>query len=215
MKFRNILLSAASLLIIAISIIIFRNAGKYLLKKDEAVTADAIVILMGSIADRSLQTADLFNKGMIEWVIFVEADMGSYYQKLFEKGVPIVNNTEQMRDSLVALGIPPDSIIILPGKASSTLMEACIVRDYLRRNHNIDTLIVVSSNYHTRRASMIFKSVLKGKEHPVNVSVYPSTYSEFDPKKWWRNRKEIKIVISEYVKMFAFLAFDKWRACKD
>lgn len=167
---------------------------------------------MGSIADRSLEAADLFNKGLVDRVILVEASLGGY-QKLADKGVYIVSNTQQMLNSLVSLGIPQERIIILPGEATSTWMEACIVSEYLRRNDSIDTIVVVTSNYHTRRASMIFRSELNGREHPVYVLAYPSAYTEFDSKKWWKNREDIQIVLSEYVKMFVFQAFDKWKAC--
>ena len=214
MKFK-IFLFFACVLVIAISIFIFGSAGQYLIKKDAPVKADAMVVLMGSITDRSLQAAELFEKGMVNRVIIVEANIGDYHQKLIKKGIPIISNTEQMRESLISFGIPQDSIIILPGKASSTRMEACIVRDYIRRNNSIDTLLVVSSNYHTRRASMIFKSEINNNENLVGVLVYPSEYSEFSPKKWWRKRKGIKIVLLEHIKIIAFHAFYKWRACMD
>ena len=72
MKFR-IILGSIALLVIAISINTCRNAGQYLIKKDDVVNADAMVVLMGSIADRSLQAADLFNAVVVEKVILVEA----------------------------------------------------------------------------------------------------------------------------------------------
>ena len=213
MKLRTILIVLA-LIITIISIYTFRNAGQFLVKKDDVVNVDAMVVLMGSIPDRSLQAADLYNKGIVDRVILVEATLGGY-QKLVDKGIEIVTNTEIMRNSMVAHGIPPEKIVILPGKANSTRMEACIVSDYIRKDHSIDTIIVVSSNYHTRRASMIFRSELNYKENPVCVLVYPSSYSEFSPEKWWKNRRDIKIALSEYIKIFAFLTFDKWRACTE
>ena len=169
---------------------------------------------MGSITDRSLQAADLYNAGVVKKVILVEATLGGY-QKLVDKGINIVSNTEQMVNSMVFLGIPLEKIVVLPGYANSTQMEACIVRDYIRRSNTIDTIIVTSSNYHMRRASMIFRSELKDKEHPVCVFVYPSAYSEFDPEKWWKNRKGIKTVLLEYAKLFAFHAFDRWSSCRN
>ena len=213
MKLR-ITLIVLVLIITIISIFTFRNAGQFLVKKDEVVNVDAMVVLMGSIPDRSLQAADLYNKGIVDRVILVEATLGGY-QKLVDKGIEIVSITEKMRNSMVSHGIPPEKIVILPGKANSTKMEACIVSDYIRKDHSIDTIIVVSSNYHTRRASMIFRSELNSKENPVRVLVYPSSYSEFSPEKWWKNRRDIKIALSEYIRIFAFLTFDKWRACTE
>ena len=213
MKFRKILLVLA-LIITIISVYTFRNAGQFLVKKDDVVNVDAMVVLMGSISDRSMQAADLYNKGIVNKVILVEPTLGGY-QRLVDKGIEIVTNLEKMRNSMVSQGIPPEKIVILPGKANSTRMEACIVSDYIRKNHNIDKLIVVSSNYHTRRASIIFRSELNYKENPVRVLVYPSSYTEFSPEKWWKTRKDIKIVLLEYIKIFAFLTFDKWGVCTE
>lgn len=213
MKFRIILI-LLTLLVIIISVNTCRNAGQYLLKKDDIPGADAMVVLMGSIADRSLQAADLFNTGMVDRVIIVEASLGGY-QKLVDRGIKIVTNTEQMVNSIISLGIPRKSILVLPGYANSTQMEACIVRDYLQTCDSIDTIIVTSSSFHTRRASMIFKSALKDKEYPVCVLSYPSEFTEFDSKKWWRKREGIEIVLSEYIKIVAFHTFDRWSLCRN
>jgi len=55
-------------------------------------------------------------------------------------------------------------------------------------------ILVVTSDYHARRARFIFERVL-----PSNVAVRVSGAhdSEFDPSRWWETRKGQKIFMNE------------------
>jgi len=56
---RKIFLFVFFLLLALFYIVGCANAGNWLVKNDEVMHADAMVILMGSIADRVLQAGDL------------------------------------------------------------------------------------------------------------------------------------------------------------
>lgn len=205
---RKISILGAVILISLLCTISCRKAGNWLVKKDTLENADAIVMLMGSIADRVLEVADLFiNKKMADKVIIVKESMGPY-RILESKGVYIISNSDQVHDAFVAMEIPDDSIIVLPGDATSTQMEAMIIRDFLEVNPTIDTLILVSSSEHMRRASMIFKAALKNNK-PVRILSCPSSYTDFNAKKWWKDKEGIQRVLSEYIKIADFLLFEK------
>jgi uncharacterized SAM-binding protein YcdF (DUF218 family) len=185
-----------------------RKAGTWLVMKDNPVHADAIVILMGSISDRILQATDLYKQGSAREVIIVEESMGAY-RALEERGVQIISNTRQVRDALVTLGIPADGITTLQGDATSTQMEAMIIKEYISDKPGIDTIIIVSSADHTRRASMIFNAAFRNVEEPVTILCSPSAYTNFDAEKWWRGKEGIQVVVSEYVKIANFLLFER------
>jgi uncharacterized SAM-binding protein YcdF (DUF218 family) len=185
-----------------------RKAGTWLVKEDVPVHADAIVILMGSISDRVLQTVDLYKQGLARKVIIVEESMGAN-KALEARGIRIISNTNQVLNALATLGVPADSIIILPGDATSTQMEAEIIRKYIITKPDIDTLLLVSSAPHTRRASMIFKSAFRKAKEPIAILCSPSAYTNFDAKNWWRNKEGIQTVLMEYVKMANFVLFDR------
>ncbi|MFO7851438.1 MAG: YdcF family protein [Bacteroidota bacterium] len=184
------------------------NAGQWLVKEDSQLEADIIIILMGNIADRVLQVADLYKQGLAGKVIMVEESMGPYH-KLKKRGVNIVNNSSQSQNALVNLGVPGDSIIILPGDATSTQMEAVILRNYLKNKPDIDTLLLVSSASHMRRASMIFKAAFRKAEMPMHVVSCPSKYSGFNADKWWRSKEDVQKVFMEYLKIANFLVFER------
>jgi uncharacterized SAM-binding protein YcdF (DUF218 family) len=185
-----------------------RKAGQWLIRKDELVKADAIVMLMGSISDRVIQVADLYRQKLANKVLMVEENKGAY-RALEAHGVHLIGTTQQVHDAMVAMGVPSDSILILPGEANSTQMEASIIRKYLLDKPKIDTLILVSSSFHTQRAFMTFQSVFRNTKIPVKILTSPSAYTNFNGKKWWRSKAGIQTVLMEYLKMTNLILFER------
>ncbi len=102
-----------------------RKLGTWLVKSDAPEHADAMVLLMGSFSERVLQTADLYQAQVSGKVWIVEEGMGAY-RILEEKGVQVITNSTQARNALVTLGIPADSIMILPPPASKPKLAGII-----------------------------------------------------------------------------------------
>jgi uncharacterized SAM-binding protein YcdF (DUF218 family) len=196
------------LLAAIISVIGCRKAGLWLMKEDHPENADAIVLLTGSIADRVLQAADIYQSGYAEKILIVAEYMGAY-KELEKRGFSVISKTTQTKDALVFFDVPPDSIIILPGDAESTISEALIIRNYISQNSYIDTMLLVTSSWHTRRASIIFKKAFSEMETPVTVLSIPSVYNEFNAEKWWQRKEDIQVIILEYMKLMNFLLFEK------
>lgn len=185
-----------------------RRAGTWLVKESVPSHADALVLLMGNFTDRVLQTADLYRSGIADRVIIAEESMGGY-KGLTDRGVKIISHTSQAVSSLVALGVPADSITILPGDARSTLDEAVIVRDYIGTNPGLDTLILVSSPYHLRRSSVIFGKAFKEAGLTVFTGTSGSgTYTGFDADRWWRSKEDIQHVLTEVIKIGSFVTVE-------
>ena len=185
-----------------------RKAGTWLKKENPPEHADAMLILMGSFTDRVLQCADLYQEQVADKVWIVEEGMAAY-RTLQERGVQIISTTEQTRRALIDLGVPADSIVILPGGAGSTRMEAKITRDYLLTQSGVDTLLLVSSADHTRRAFKIFNAAFHSMEEAPALCCSSSKYTTFHAEKWWRNREDIQDVINEYLKLVNFHLFEK------
>jgi uncharacterized SAM-binding protein YcdF (DUF218 family) len=185
-----------------------RRAGNWLVKEDVPAHADAMVILMGNIPDRVLQSADLYNEGRAGRVMIVHENIGPF-RTLEARGVFIISTTDQARNACIDLGIPADSITILPGDARSTLEEAIVIRNYVSDKTTIDTLLLVSSAPHMRRASMIFKAALKDSKKTVYIGCSPSAYTNFNADMWWRSKEDIQAVLSEFVKIGSFVLFEK------
>lgn len=171
--------------------------------------SDAIIILMGSITDRALEAADLYNEDLAREIIMVETANPEYDKVLEQRGAYVLSKTKQTHKAEIMLGIPAVSIIILPGGASSTQMEAIIIREYIKQKPGMDTLLLVTSSYHTRRASMIFKSAFKKSEMPICIATIPSKYSSFNIDGWWKSKEGIETVFIEFLKITNFILFEK------
>lgn len=185
-----------------------RRAGHWLAKEDVPNRSDALVILMGNFPERVLEATDLYNDEKAEKILIVFESMGPY-KVLESRGAEVIRTTQQAHDAAVAIGVPSGKIIMLPGDARSTLDEALAVRKYVETNPSTDTILLVSSPAHMRRAGMIFNAALKNLPADVYIGCSPSSYSGFNPEKWWRRKEDIQAVVSELVKITSFQLFEK------
>ena len=198
------------LLLVFVLLILFRKAGNYLVRHTEITSAQPTLILMGSIADRVLQTADLYKNGSSTEILIVNnIQYGSEY--LAKYNVHIPNFASLSKNALLQFGIPDSLITIIPGRAASTRAEAEITANWLKQNPHIDTLIIVSSAAHMRRAIMIFEDTFNDNDLNVTLLSVPSKYSGFNAKHWWKHRESAKQVFMEYTKLASFLLIEQWQ----
>lgn len=186
------------------------QAGNFLVVADTPLKADAILVLMGSRGDRALQAAELWKKGYAQKIIFVE-DYEKGREFLAERGIQLPNDALMTTSILNQLGIPDSSILTLPGETRSTINEAEALHQYLLQHPETDTLILVTSQSHSRRATLIFKNQFSQLPHPVVLLSVPSQYDRFKSRDWWKHRESAKQVFMEYVKITSFLLFERWQ----
>jgi len=105
------------------------------------------------------------------------------------------HESEFSSEFLTGNGFPKDRIFQLPNEAVSTATEAIIVIQQARLL-GIDTLLVITSNYHSARAHKIFKK-LAGETPVIRLAV---AESGFDPKAWWSYREARVIWVVEWLK---------------
>lgn len=163
---------------------ILRGAAHLLITQDELEPADAIVVLGDDnyAGDRAARGAELFQA---RWAPMVVAS-GRYLR-------PYASVADLMARDLAERGVLPGAIIPLRHRAAGTREEAVAVSE-LARERRWRRLIVVTSNYHTRRARYIFRDVL-GADFDIRVA--PAADSQFDPRAWWQSREGCKIFARE------------------
>lgn len=186
-----------------------RYGARFLVTKDNINYVDnaVIVLLMGSIADRSLGAAELFKKSHVNKIIMVRSpSLGT--EKLRSMGVHLEDISEISKRVLIELGVSEEDIIILPGNTKSTKDEAIAVK-YFMSQGSFNTILLVTSKYHSSRSKYIFKQILKGTDKVVYS--HPTPYDKFEAKKWYRDRDSAKNVVYEYIKWFYFILIDRFR----
>lgn len=179
------------------------SLGYYLVAEDEPQQSDIIVLLMGSGPDRMLGAVDLYHAEYADEILMVR-NMVRGYDLVVSQGVKIPHDTDIAREVAVQLGVPVEKITVLPGDALSTQDEAIQVREYLKSEPDIDSLIIVTSKSHSGRAKKIFVKAMSSMDREIRVISCPTKYDDFNADRWWKDREDLKRGALEYLKLFNF-----------
>jgi uncharacterized SAM-binding protein YcdF (DUF218 family) len=167
---------------------LMRFAGEEWIVEDPLEHADAIIVLSDDnyYADRAAHAADLYRHGMAPYLIASGRKLRPY------AGV-----AELMEHDLVERAVPKDKILRVSHQAENTREEAVALRQQVV-DRKWRSVIVVTSNYHTRRARYIFTHVFPPT---VAVRVSGAKDGDFDPDSWWERRVSIKKLMIEVAAM--------------
>ena len=189
---------------IFVSVFLIPNLGQWLVAEDDLQASDMIVVLMGSLPDRILQAVDIYNERYSDKIVFANSYKDDY-DIFVERGVEIPpGNTQLSKMAAIDLGVPEENILILEGNAESTQDEALIIRKYIRNNRAIESIILITSKYHSGRSKKIFRKALSSLHREINIYSSPSKYDPFNVNQWWKDKEDIKCVVLEYLKLVNF-----------
>jgi uncharacterized SAM-binding protein YcdF (DUF218 family) len=208
-KYNKKYIFAAFVIVSILVLLIVPRMGSFLVADDD-LKSGTVIILMGSIPDRVLEAADVYHEGYAKGIVFVQSYM-SGYEKLIVQGITIPGNAAISKMAALGLGIPEELLTLLEGNARSTTDEAKYIREYLRENQEIDTIILVTSQYHSRRSKRIFIRALRELNRDIEVLSSPSKYDDFNAQNWWKERESAKRVVLEYLKLLHFYAWEQFK----
>jgi uncharacterized SAM-binding protein YcdF (DUF218 family) len=158
--------------------------------------ADAILVMSGArrVAERNHFAADVFRQGRAPRIILTN-DLVPLGWDSKEQRNPLAY--EWARRILEGDGVPPDRIEVLMEPVTGTYEELELVGDYVKE-HQVHSLLVVTSAYHSRRTKWTIEQIFKGTGVQVGVMTASPTLS---PWSWWLHRSGWEMVAGEYVKM--------------
>ena len=190
MRFRTLLLVAAPLILT--TAVAFLYAGRLLRATDPLAPAEVVVPLAGD-RQRPAYAAELLLGGFAERLAITRLPLEpESYREWY---------VQDIARSVIELGVPAGVVLDIPGVAPSTYGELENVRA-LAEAENWNSLLVVTSAWHTRRARAIVRRVFRGSK--VEVSVQPSPEERFSLGwDWWRDGLGRETVASEYLKLAA------------
>jgi uncharacterized SAM-binding protein YcdF (DUF218 family) len=167
---------------------IFRFIAESWVVEDPLNKADALIVLSDDdfYADRATRAAELFREGKASLVVASGRRLR-----------PTAGIVELMEHDLIERGVPKDKILRVAHDGESTLDEAETLAN-LAKAKKWHTAIVVTSNYHTRRARYIFQHVFP---HGIDVRVASARDADFDPQAWWVKRKSTNLFMREILGM--------------
>jgi len=167
---------------------IFRFVGESWVVEDALDRADGILVLSDDnfYADRATRAAELYREGKAPVIVASGRRLR-----------PNAGIAELMEHDLVERGVPRDKIVRFVHDADSTKEEAeALTR--LVKERKWRRIIMVTSNYRTRRARYIFRRVFP---QDVEVRVASARDGDFDADRWWEKRKSIKELTREIAGM--------------
>jgi uncharacterized SAM-binding protein YcdF (DUF218 family) len=163
---------------------ILRYAAESWVVDAPAAHADAILLLGDDnfYADRATRAAELIRQGAAPVVVASGRRLR-----------PSAGIVELMQHDLIERGVPKEKILPLAQDADNTEEEAAALSKFCVERH-FRSVILVTSNYHTRRARYIFENTFPSS---ISISVASARDGDFDPEHWWEKRKSEKLFVHE------------------
>jgi hypothetical protein len=170
------------------------TSGRFLVV-NQPRKSDVMVVLAGETDRRPVRGLELLDQGYASrMVLDVSADTKIYQWNQAELARKYVEGLPQA-----------DSITVCPVYGHSTKDE---VQDVARCLQGVShrSVLLITSDYHTRRALSIFSRVSPG--------IY-SVAAAFDEREfgvqWWRHREWAKVNFEEWLKLIWWELLDRWR----
>jgi uncharacterized SAM-binding protein YcdF (DUF218 family) len=172
---------------------ILRFVGESWIVEDQLERSDVIIVLSDDnfYADRATRAAELFRRDMAPEVVASGRRLR-----------PFAGIAELMVHDLSERGVPKGKIEAFAHDANNTREEAQALAQLAARK-KWRSVIVVTSNYHTRRVRYIYARVFPSA---IRVQIASARDGDFDPERWYQYRESIKKLTRE----MAGLAIAMW-----
>lgn len=162
-------------------------AGSYLVESDKTESADAIVVFGGDeFGNRITTAAELQKQGLAPFVVV--------------SGPPTLlgHESETMIEFARRKGYDPAIFHRADHELNSTRKEAIFFDQYCKE-HNLRKILLVTSNYHTKRAAKLMRAA----SPRLDVIVVAASDPFFTPSTWWKTRNGEKTFLYEWLKTIA------------
>ncbi len=201
MKKKYFLLIAASILLLVFLLRtpILRSFGAFLIYENDLPPAiESIFVLSGGSLDRGNKAYELSNQIPTDSIICTGANVPPDLKVIFNDSI--------LESDLTAWQIQKrgyDSTRLrLIREGTSTAEEADVILAYCKK-HQLQSIVIVSSKFHTRRIKQVF--LKRYKKEGIDVKIVGAPSSVYDEKVWWQNEYGLIAVNNEYLKQLFYL----------
>jgi uncharacterized SAM-binding protein YcdF (DUF218 family) len=192
-----------STLVAALLVASMLRWGGYLLISDDPLPphVDGAVVLQGSVLGENARVAGavrVLRQGTAP-TILISVPKESYW------GQPVAPNVSTYVEKLYGHEAADHIDFCGTEDVDSTEEEArTLARCINQRGWH--SIAIVTSDYHTRRAGIIWRKVLRQQHSSVNLWIHAVPDPEFHPSGWWRKRRFAKTWVLEFTKLLWTLA---------
>lgn len=187
----------AAACVVAAGGVFLAASGSYLVV-DHPQRADVIVVLAGDQNDRRFSKGlELLQRGYAgRMLVDANTDVRAWGHTPAELAAGFI----------ATAGGPARQVSVCPNQGDSTFEEAAHVAACLAPLH-CRRVLLVTSDYHTRRALSIFSRRMP--QYEWSVAAAADDYY-FGPA-WWKRREWAKTNLSEWMKLVWWQAVERWK----
>jgi hypothetical protein len=171
------------------------GTGRFLVV-DEPEKSDAILVLAGETYNRPMLALDLLERGYAPRIVMDVPAAERIYQwtapelaQRWVQGLPQAN-----------------SISICPIHGLSTRDESHEAQNCIARAGGVHKVLIVTSDFHTRRARSVFQHEIPGLEFNMAAAHNPAEFGVL----WWRQREWAKTNLYEWMRLIWWELVDRW-----
>jgi hypothetical protein len=184
-----------AVLLLAVLLGLFAAKAGGFLVVDAPLPSDVIVVLAGETDRRPARALELLQQGYAKRVLIdVPAESNIYTFTQLDLAQKYVQSLPQA----AAVSVCP--IVGLSTKSETQDVDKCLTQ------MNAGTILIVTSEFHTRRALSIFRRELRGRTFSV-AAAYDS--AQFGTR-WWTHRQWAKTVVDEWLRLLWWGVVDRW-----
>ena len=156
---------------------------------------DAAIVLQGSIAAEKARIAgaiDLLQRGVADRVL-LSVPMESYWGQSIPPVARVYLERNFGYDVAARIDFCETDDTVNATEEEANALASCV------RDHHWQSIVIVTSNYHTRRAGMIWRK-MTGNDPKIRIFITGVTDPEFQ-QPWWRHRQSAKVWVMETTKL--------------
>jgi uncharacterized SAM-binding protein YcdF (DUF218 family) len=191
-----------ALLALSACLLLAWAAAKALIVRSDLARADAIVVLAGSATylERTDWASRMYKQGRAPVIILTNDNVPGGWSVARQRNPMIV---ELAAEELRRKGVPAERIDTISETVSSTYEEALRLREYAI-NHDLRSILIVTSSYHSRRALWTLRRVFEGSGIEIGLDAPGTGVQTPAPATWWWHGSGWQIVPGEYVKIIYY-----------
>ena len=209
------------IILLAVVGLLFGRFAGFWLVVDAPQKADLVVVLAGETEQRPARGLQLLDQGLAPRLLLdVPAAARIYNQHQIEIARQYLNSSPQAAKlaacPITGLSTRDEAHNVVACLASATpasLNSGSPISDSPNSGSvnlgqaKVTRILLVTSDFHTRRAVTIFRHEMPNVEFSVAASYDPVTYGP----KWWQQREWAKTFAGEIVKLAWWFGVDRWR----
>lgn len=177
-------------------------AARLLIVYEPIEQPSVIVVLSGSATfrERAHHAAALYQKGRAQKIILTNDNLKSSWSAAAQRN-PYYH--ELAKEELRRAGVPEQDVEVIMIPIVSTYDEALKLRGYCEK-HDVASIVVVTSSYHSRRALWTFRRVFRETNKRVGIDPVATGIETPSPATWWLHKFGWAMVANEYLKIVGY-----------